>query len=126
MNINTVSSNKLYRSDDSVLFGVCGGIAEYFDLSSWGVRLVWVLLMIPAFPIMLIGYVVLALLLKRRPLESAAPRGSAKAWNGEWTPRSEMLAGVQRRFDTLDQRLQRMESIVTSPAFDLENKCRNL
>ena len=39
---------RLYRSDDSVIFGVCGGIAEYFDLSPWGLRLVWVIASIPA------------------------------------------------------------------------------
>ncbi len=33
---------KLYKSDtDKKVFGVCGGIAEYFDIDSTVIRLVW-------------------------------------------------------------------------------------
>ncbi|CEM61302.1 PspC domain-containing protein [Treponema phagedenis] len=40
-----MATKKLYRSnDDKKLFGVCGGIAEYFDIDSTIVRLGWVLL----------------------------------------------------------------------------------
>ena len=35
---------KLYRSDtDKMLCGVCGGLAEYFNIDSTIVRLVWAL-----------------------------------------------------------------------------------
>ena len=37
-------SRKLYKSDkDKVLFGVCGGIAEYFGVDSTWIRLAWVI-----------------------------------------------------------------------------------
>ncbi|MCR4719316.1 MAG: PspC domain-containing protein [Firmicutes bacterium] len=33
---------KLYKSStDKKIFGVCGGIAEYFDIDSTVVRLIW-------------------------------------------------------------------------------------
>ena len=36
---------KLYKSqEDKKICGVCGGIAEYFDLDSTIIRLAWVLL----------------------------------------------------------------------------------
>lgn len=36
---------KLYRSGkDRILGGVCGGIAEYFDVDPTIVRLIWILL----------------------------------------------------------------------------------
>ena len=36
---------RLYRTeDDSKLFGVCGGIAEYFDLDSTIIRVAWIFL----------------------------------------------------------------------------------
>lgn len=36
---------RLYRSDkDKVICGVCGGIAEYFDLDPTLVRLAWIIL----------------------------------------------------------------------------------
>ena len=34
---------KLTRSEDRKLLGVCGGIAEYFELDPTIVRLLWVL-----------------------------------------------------------------------------------
>ncbi len=58
---------KLYLSDtDKKLFGVCGGLAEYFGVDSTVVRLLWVI----AFFIMgtgLLAYLVAALIMPRRP-----------------------------------------------------------
>jgi phage shock protein C len=122
-----MNRTKLYRSsDDAVIFGVCGGIAEYLDLAPWGVRLVWVLLTLAGFPFTVIAYVALALLLKRKPRELSRASGPPPLWSECPATHSELLARVQRRFEMLDSRLQRMESIVTNPAFDLEQKYRNL
>ena len=42
-------SGKLYRSTkDKMVAGICGGIAEYFDVDSTIVRLLWILLFIGA------------------------------------------------------------------------------
>lgn len=58
---------KLYLSDtDKKLFGVCGGLAEYFGIDATLVRLLWVI----AFFIMgtgLLAYLVAALIMPRRP-----------------------------------------------------------
>lgn len=40
-----MTEKKLYRSSiDKKIFGVCGGIAEYFNVDSTIIRLFWVLL----------------------------------------------------------------------------------
>lgn len=37
-------SKKLYKSEtDKMLFGVCGGLGEYFDISSTLIRILWVI-----------------------------------------------------------------------------------
>ena len=60
---------KLYLSeDDKKIGGVCGGIAEYFEVDSTLIRLLWVILaivtaIIPA----LIAYVVVALIMPPAP-----------------------------------------------------------
>ena len=36
-----MSGKKLYKSKDKKISGVCGGIAEYFDIDPTIVRLVW-------------------------------------------------------------------------------------
>ena len=38
-------SKKLYLSEtDKKIFGVCGGLGEYFDIDSTIVRLIWVII----------------------------------------------------------------------------------
>ena len=55
--------NKLRRSaTDKSIVGVCGGIAEYFDISSFGVRLIFIFL-----PANLIIYIILANILPASP-----------------------------------------------------------
>ena len=62
-------TKKLYRSaTDKKLGGVCGGIAEYFEIDSTLVRLAWVLftLFVGAG---LLGYVIALLVMPNPPVE---------------------------------------------------------
>ena len=59
-------SKKLYLSTtDKKIAGVCGGIAEYFDLDSTLVRLGWVIFCL-AGGSGIIGYIIAALIMPRR------------------------------------------------------------
>lgn len=55
---------KLYRSSNRILAGVCGGIAEYFDVDPTLIRVVYVVLSIfsAAFPGLLL-YIILMILI---------------------------------------------------------------
>jgi phage shock protein C len=56
-----VASRRLMRSVvDSKIAGVCGGIAEYLEIDSTLVRLIWVLLILMPVPLVpaLVGYFV--------------------------------------------------------------------
>ena len=54
--------NRLYRSrDDRLLFGVAGGLAEFFDIDPVLVRLGWVLLTVASAGIGALVYIVLAI-----------------------------------------------------------------
>lgn len=58
-------SKKIYLSDtDKKLFGVCGGIGEYFDIDSTIVRLVWAILAISGVGIL--AYIVAGLVIPKR------------------------------------------------------------
>lgn len=62
-------SKRLYRSrTDSMLAGVCGGIAEYFDLDPTLIRLAYVVLSVlsAAFPGVLV-YIILWIVIPERP-----------------------------------------------------------
>lgn len=64
---STVSDKTLALSNDKMIAGVCGGIADYFGWSSGGVRLVYVLVSVlsAAFPGVFI-YVILWLLMPKK------------------------------------------------------------
>lgn len=54
--------HRLYRSrDDRLLFGVAGGLAEFFDIDPVLVRLGWVLLTVASAGIGALAYIVLAI-----------------------------------------------------------------
>ncbi len=59
---------KLYRSENSIIAGVCGGIAEYFTLDPTLVRAGYALLSLfsAAFPGLLI-YLVLWIIMPKKP-----------------------------------------------------------
>ena len=64
----TEEVKKLYRSrSDKMIFGVCGGLAKYFNIDPVFVRLITVLLCL-ANGIGLLGYIILAIITPEEPL----------------------------------------------------------
>jgi phage shock protein C len=67
---------RLYRSrSNRMLFGVCGGLAEYLNVDPTVIRLIFVLAFLPGGP-GLIAYLVLALLVPEEPLEETSLESS--------------------------------------------------
>lgn len=59
------NQKKLYRSDtDKMLCGVCGGIAEYFDVDTTLIRLLWAILICTGTGI--VAYIIAAVIIPRR------------------------------------------------------------
>ena len=63
-----MNSHTLYRTENNhkMLCGVCGGIAEYFDIDPTLVRLGWVVASLGTFSIGFWAYLLCALLLPRK------------------------------------------------------------
>ena len=62
---------KLYKSrTNRMLFGVCGGIGEYFNVDPTIIRLAWVFLSIPTVLFGALGvYIIAAIIVPERPTE---------------------------------------------------------
>lgn len=61
-------NKKLYRSKNNVkISGVCGGIAEYFNMDATIVRLLWVLGTLMYFFIGVVAYVACVLIVPEDP-----------------------------------------------------------
>jgi phage shock protein C len=119
--------DKLYRnSEDGLIAGVCAGLADFFGFD---LTLTRVLVVIGAFlfPTLIVVYVILAILVKKRP---GAPRRSTPMDEDlQRQVRAEphaTLSTVRHRFRELDLRLQRLEKYVTSKRFRLDREFEGL
>lgn len=116
------NGNRLYRNPrKGVIFGVCAGLADYFGFDLAVTRVLVVLGAFFFFPMILIAYLLLALLLPKAP----APSGDPEVDMLQRQIRSEphgALASVRYRFRELDTRLQRLERYVTSERFKLDRE----
>jgi phage shock protein C len=87
-------NRRLYRSQtESILGGVAGGVAEYFDQDPAIVRAVWVLLALITGGAFLLLYIVMWVVVPLPPESDEAPApapsaegGAAPAWNAQPPP----------------------------------------
>jgi phage shock protein C len=94
-------NRRLYRSQtESILGGVAGGVAEYFDQDPAIVRAVWALLAIITGGAFLILYIVMWVIVPLPPESGEAPAaappaegGAAPAWNAQPRPASHRSGG---------------------------------
>lgn len=113
----------LYRSRQGVIFGVCRGLADYLDVSTFWMRAIAVVAMILTgiYPVV-IFYILAALLMKPEPIMPIENDAEEEFYNSYVSSRGMALARLKRTFDSLDRRIQRIENIVTSPDFDWERR----
>lgn len=79
---------RLYKSkDDRILFGVCGGVAEYFDVDPTLIRLAFVLILLTGTG--LIAYIIAAIVMPEKPIVIVQSQGQTKAPKPEDAPRPE-------------------------------------
>jgi phage shock protein C len=106
--------NRLYRSGNGVLLGVCKGLADYFDFSVYWVRAILIICLILSgfWPIMGL-YFLAALIMKPEPaipVMSEAEKGSGA------------IERLIRRHEKIEHRLRRMEDTVTTKEYDWDRR----
>ena len=113
----------LYRSRDGVLLGVCRGVADYFDLSVFWVRMAVVLIfLLSGFWPVLGVYLAAALLMKQSPVRPIESEDEQEFYDSYvHSPRS-AAQRLKRQFDNIDRRIRRMESTVTGKDYDWERR----
>jgi phage shock protein C len=60
------SKKRLYKSEDPLFAGVCGGIADFFDIDPTLVRILTVILVLAGFGLPIIAYIIAMLLMPKR------------------------------------------------------------
>lgn len=113
----------LYRSRRGVIGGVCRGVAEYLDFSVTWTRVVAVALLIftGIWPIAGI-YFLAMLVMKPEPSVPIASDDEEEFYQSYTTSRSLALQRLQRIYDKIDRRVQRMEDAVTTREHDWDRR----
>ncbi|HZH28776.1 MAG TPA: PspC domain-containing protein [Azospirillaceae bacterium] len=112
--------------------GVVGGIAEYFGANALALRVLLLVSLACALPMVLPAYLIAWVMLRPAPDHRDQPWRDA-LWNRPAAaptaaipePRR-AVAGLRQRFADLDARLARAEAAVTAPEFELSRKIRDL
>jgi phage shock protein C len=76
-------NERLYRSTtDKFVGGVCGGLAEFFRIDPSIVRVIWVLLTLASAGTGVIAYLIMLVVIPKRPLGEESPVVTERAgWN---------------------------------------------
>ncbi len=119
--------HRLYRSQDRILGGVCGGIAEYFGWRPWLVRLAALVLLMMVTPPVLISYLLAWFWLKERPrLQPQITPEEERFWRNVSTKPKVTMSELRHKFRGLEGRLADMERVVTSEEYKLKRAFRDL
>ncbi|MGQ8367412.1 envelope stress response membrane protein PspC [Glaciecola sp. 1036] len=135
--------------------GVCAGIAEYFNIETWLVRILTVTaFLLTTGPFIFVGYVLLWAILDKKPEDyeynqyneenASNPKSPSDAkykgyvnpnsdkvsvkdtvWRAGQAPR-EAFKQVQQKFIRAENRLRKIESYVTSNEFQLNREIKKL
>jgi phage shock protein C len=108
-----------------MLFGVCAGIADYFGFDVTVTRVLIIVAALFSFPLLIIAYILLAILLPRKPFSIGEGSVDPVQRQVRSDPH-DTLGSVRHRFRDLDSRLQRLEKYVTSNRFKLDREFRQL
>jgi phage shock protein C len=113
----------VYRSRNGAIFGVCRGLAEHFDFSVFWVRLIAVILLVftGLWPAMIL-YLLAALVMKPAPARPFASHEEKTFYDRYASSRRDAAESLKRRYEHLENRIRRMEDIVTSREFDWDRR----
>lgn len=112
-----------YRARGTALFGVCKGLADHFDVSVTGVRLLVVIatFFTGIWPGVLC-YIAAAFIMKPEPMLPLQNEDEREFYHSYTSSRTMALHRLKKTYDALDRRIQRIESIVTAPSYDWDRR----
>jgi len=121
----THKSRGLYRSRNGVLLGVCRGLAEHYDFKVFWIRsLVVVLLLLTGIWPMLGIYLVAALIMRPEPVRPFENEAEREFYDSYVRSRPNATDRLRRRFQNLERRIRRMETVVTSREYEWDRRMK--
>lgn len=114
------------RREGRWIFGVCGGLADFFELPAWAIRAMFVVVASCSAGAVFAVYIILAMVMKPAPYRPFRGFAEEEFYASYQSSRPETLARAEKAFRGLEKRLQHLESIVTRPGFEHEDELRRL
>lgn len=112
-----------YRSRNGLVLGVCRGIAEHFDFSVVWIRFIALFgLFLSGFWPIVLFYLIAGMIMKPEPVLPLNSDQEAEFYNTYSSSRKLAIHRLKRTFDSLDRRIQRLESVVTDREFDWDRR----
>ncbi|NOR23555.1 MAG: envelope stress response membrane protein PspC [Desulforhopalus sp.] len=116
----------IYRARNGVFLGVCKGIAEYFDLSVFWVRLALVIVFIFSGFWPVIGiYLVAAFFMKPKPVKPVESEEEREFYDSYVHSPKTAAQRLRKKFEELERRIRRMEDKVTGREYEWERRFRS-
>ncbi|WP_431855680.1 envelope stress response membrane protein PspC [Azospirillum sp.] len=119
--------HRLYRNPrNGYVAGVCAGIADYFGIQPFLIRLAMVVgVFVFSVPV-LIAYVIAALALPSRPERLYRSQEDEEFWRTVTIKPDRSLAGLAQRFRDVEKRIVGLEAYVASKEYELNRAFRDL
>lgn len=129
-----MSKRELYRDPvNGKLTGVCAGIANYFEMEIWLVRILFIsATLLGGLFLVVLAYVALTLMLEKQPLEYGQQRqqhNAHKLKSRHWQQgksATQVVQNLQQDFAGLERSVRNMEAYVTSEAYKVNKAFRDL
>lgn len=120
--------NKLYKHPrKGKLMGVAAGLADYSGVNANLIRVALVIgSLLGWFLPLIIIYIVLGVVLEAKPADLYENEAEEQFWRGVRTRPDYTAVELRKRFRRIDERLQTMESYITSKRFRLDRELRDL
>jgi len=135
------------NTDNSKICGVCSGVADYFNLETWIVRILAISFLLFSGGTVILAYFVASFILEPKPGskrtsrcnkrtsrkdneniqdQNAKYRASVKdVWKRSSSP-SNALQHAESKFEAMEDKLQKIESYVTSKKYQLDKAFESL
>lgn len=118
---------RLYRNKErGRIFGVCAGLADYFGISPFVVRIVAVIALFMFPPATVFCYLLATLLIDKAPAYTYESEAEKEFWRQVRVKPSESLSRLRHRYREQEQRIRSMEAFVTSSEAKLHRAFRDL
>lgn len=126
MSTNEFETKRLYRARDGWILGVAKGLSNYVDISPFWIRAALVITFFATgfFPIVVL-YVIAAILMHKEPVITPETEDDLEFYNSYASSKAMALARLKRKFEQLERRTQRIESMVTAKEFAWEHRLRS-